>query len=152
MDAANLLERFTDIYSKFNEGLSKRKGMCWDPGLDVVLHKTQYCEDCPTIVRILHTNQVSTPTSSVCQDITAKSNLQYLDLFCLPRYTRKIKPSRPMAALVLAMASNDQINDQSETSCLKVYWVVCNVHGCSIILYKRNLGPFFSSSTAQPLL
>ena len=90
-------------------------------------------------------------TSSVCQDMNANSNLQYLDLFCLPRYERKFKPSRPMAALVLAMASNDQTNDQSETSCLKVYWVVCNVHGCSLILYKRNLGPFFNCPTTSAI-
>ena len=83
--------------------------------------------------------------------MNANSNLQYLDLFCLPRYERKFKPSRPMAALVLAMASNDQTNDQSETSCLKVYWVVCNVHGCSLILYKRNLGPFFNCPTTSAI-
>ena len=95
MDATNLLYRRVDGYinSKFNEGLTKRKNMCWDPGLDLVLHKTQYCEACPTIVRILHTNQVSTWTSSVCQDMNANSNLRYLNLFCLPRYECKIKPS-----------------------------------------------------------
>ena len=240
MDATNLLYRRVDGYinSKFNEGLTKRKNMCWDPGLDVVLHKTQYCEVCPTIVRILHTNQVSTWTSSVCQDMNAnsnlqylnlfclpryerkfkppisgpllsakiwtknqtsniwtssvcqdmnaKSNLQYLDLFCLPRYERKIKPSisGPLlsakiwtqiqtfniwtSSVCQDMNANSNLQDpwqlwswqwqamtkpmtKVKTSCLKVYWVVCNVHGCSLILYKRNLGPFFNCPTTSAI-